>query len=124
MSAVLRLRHTIGADRLHFSLCVNPHQVRCAAYLLRPHSGSPEPYGIDMQEFYIWQMLEHDAAIQLHLAPSRQEGKHRNNKQHPLLFKIKHSLQYTNLKEETNTSPSTNPSVRNTLCCWFYNTEL
>ena len=35
--------------------------------------------GTDDQDFYIWRMPEHDAAIQLNLAPSRQQVKHRNN---------------------------------------------
>ena len=59
----------------HFSQCVNLHQVRCAVYLLCPSSGSTEPTGTDMQDFYLWRMLEHDAAIQLNLARSRQEVK-------------------------------------------------
>ena len=71
VSAALCLCHASGAATFHFSLCVNPHQVRCAAYLLHPSSGSPEPSGTDTQDFYIW----HDAAIQLNLAPSRQEVK-------------------------------------------------
>ena len=75
VSAALRLCHASGADTFHFSQCVNPHQVRCAAYLLCPSSGSPEPSGTDTQDFYIWRMPEHDAAIQLNLAPSRQEVK-------------------------------------------------
>ena len=33
----------------------------------------------DNQDFCIWWMPEHDATIQLNLAPSRQEVKHRNN---------------------------------------------
>ena len=73
----------------HFSQCVNPQQVRCAAYLLRPSSGSPEPSGTDMQDFYIWQMPEHDTAIQLNLAQSRQEVKCQNNKQHLVTFQNK-----------------------------------
>ena len=39
-----------------FSQCVNPHQVRCTAYLLCPSSGSPEPSGTDTQDSYIWRM--------------------------------------------------------------------
>ena len=74
VSAALCLRHASGADMFHFSLCVNPHQVCCAAYLLRPSSGSPEPSRTDTQDFYIW----YDAAIQLNLAPSRQEVKREN----------------------------------------------
>ena len=35
--------------------------------------------GTDNHYFCIWQMPEHDTAIQLNLAPSRQEVKHRNN---------------------------------------------
>ena len=35
--------------------------------------------GTDNQDFFIWRMPEHDAAIQLNLAPSRQEVKHWNN---------------------------------------------
>ena len=64
ISAALR-HHVSGADRFHFSQCVNPHQVRCAAYLLRPSSGSPGPSGTDTQDSYIWPMPEHNAAIQL-----------------------------------------------------------
>ena len=75
VSAALRLHHASGADTFHFSQCVNHHQVRRAAYPLRPSSGSPEPSGTDTQDFYIWRMPEHDAAIQLNLAPSRQEVK-------------------------------------------------
>ena len=63
VSTALRLHHTSGADRFHFSLCVNFHQVLCAVYLLHPSSGSPEPSGIDTQDFCFWWMLEHDAAI-------------------------------------------------------------
>ena len=68
----------------------NPHQVRCAAYLLRPSSSSPEPYRTD----YFWPMLENDAAFQLNLAWSRQKVKRRNKKTNNsrLLFKIKHSV--------------------------------
>ena len=89
VSAALCLRHACRADAFHFSLCVNPHQVRYAAYLLRPSSGSPEPSGTDTQDFYLWWMPEHDAAIQLNLAQSRQEVKRRNNKQHPVTFQNK-----------------------------------
>ena len=60
--------HLIG-----FTLvCVNFHKVCCAAAVR-------SPLWTDTQDFYIWQMLEHDAAIQLNLAPSRQEVKHWNN---------------------------------------------
>ena len=52
ISIALRLRHASGADMFHFSLYVNPHQVRCAAYLLCPSSGSPEPSGTVTQDFY------------------------------------------------------------------------
>ena len=45
VSAALRLHHASGADRFHFSLCVNFHQVQYAADLLRTSSGSPEPSG-------------------------------------------------------------------------------
>ena len=38
----VRLRHAGGADTFDFSLCVNPHQVRCAASLLHPSSSSRE----------------------------------------------------------------------------------
>ena len=79
--------------------------------------------GTDNQDFCTWWMLKHDAAIQLNSAPSRQEVKHRNNNIR-LLFKIKHPLLtwHTNLKTETNTSSSADPSVGNTSC--FYNTDL
>ena len=80
VSAALRLRHASGADTFHFSHCVNPHQVRCAVYQLRPSSSSPEPSGTDTQDFYFWRMLEHDAEMQMNLAWSRQEVKRRNNK--------------------------------------------
>ena len=86
MSVALRLRHASGTDTFHLSQCVNPHQVRCTAYLLHPSSGSPEP---STQDFYFWQMPEHNAAIQLNSARSRQEVKHRNNKQHPVTFQNK-----------------------------------
>ena len=33
----------------------------------------------DKEDFYIWRMLEHDAAMRLNLAPSRQEVKYQNN---------------------------------------------
>ena len=89
VSAAWRLRHASGADTFHFSLCVNPHQVCCAAYLLRPSSSSPEHSSTDSQDLYIWPMPEHDAAIQLNLALSRQEVKHRNNKQHLVTFQNK-----------------------------------
>ena len=89
VSATLHLRPAGGADMFHFSLCVNPHQVCCATYLLRPSSGSPEPSRADKQVFCFWQMLEHDTAIQLNLARSRQEVKRRNNKQHPVTFQNK-----------------------------------
>uniref|UniRef100_A0A671TMA7 Ig-like domain-containing protein n=1 Tax=Sparus aurata TaxID=8175 RepID=A0A671TMA7_SPAAU len=75
VSAALRLRHASGANTFHFSQCVNLHQVRCAAYPLRPSSGSPAPSGTDTQDSYIWRMPECDTAIQLNLAPSRQEVK-------------------------------------------------
>ena len=45
-----------------------PHQVR---RLLLPSSSSPEPCGTNTQDCYFWRMPEHDAAIQLNLAPSR-----------------------------------------------------
>ena len=83
---MLCLRNASGADTFHFSQCVNPHQVRCSAYLLRPRSGSPEPSSTDTRDFYIWRRQEHNAAIQLNLARSRQEVKYRNNKQHPVTF--------------------------------------
>ena len=67
-------------------------------------------------------MLEHGAAIQLNLAPSRQEVTPKQQYDIWLLFKIKHSHQHTNLKKETNTSSPANPSVESTLCCCFYNT--
>ena len=86
VSIVLSLCHACGADTFHFSQCVNPHQVRCSAYLLHPSSGSLEPSGADTQDFYFWRMLEHNAAIQLYLAWSRQEVKRRNNTQHPVTF--------------------------------------
>ena len=35
--------------------------------------------GTDNHYFCIWRMPEHDAALQLIWAPSRQEVKHRNN---------------------------------------------
>ena len=75
--------------------------------------------------FYFWQMPEHDAAIQPNLAQSTQEVTHRNNnitsgyfsKYNPPCWR-----QHTNLKKETITSSSSNPSVRITSCCCFYNT--
>ena len=84
-----RLRHAGRADTFHFSQCINPHQVRCTAYRLRPSSGSPEPSGADTQDFYFWRMPEHNAAIKLNLARSRQEVKRQNNKQHPVTFQNK-----------------------------------
>ena len=69
------LRHASGADRFHFNLCDNFHQVRCAAFLLCPSSGSPEPSGTDTQDFYFWRMLDHDRAIHLNLAPSRSQAR-------------------------------------------------
>ena len=45
------------------------------------------------------EMQEHDAAIQLNLARSRQEVKHRNNKQHPVIFQNK------TLRVDTSTPP-------------------
>ena len=36
VSVVLCLHHISGADTFHFRQCVNPHQVRCTAYLLCP----------------------------------------------------------------------------------------
>ena len=33
----------------------------------------------DKQDFYIWQMPEHNETIQVNLAPRRQEVKHQNN---------------------------------------------
>ena len=54
VSTVLHLRHARGGDRFHFSLCVNPHQVRCTAHLLHPSPGSPEPSSTDVQDFYFW----------------------------------------------------------------------
>ena len=42
-----------------------------------------------LQDFYFCWMPEHDAAVQLNLATSRQEVKHRNNKQHPVTFQNK-----------------------------------
>ena len=54
---------------------------------------APEPSGTDTQDFYFWWMPEHDAAIQLNLAPSRQEVRRVNNKNNiRLLFKMNHSL--------------------------------
>ena len=50
---------------------------------------SPEPSATYTQEFYFWRMAEHDAAIQLNLAPSRHEVKRWNNKQHPVTFQNK-----------------------------------
>ena len=63
VSAAFRLRHANRADRFHFSLCVNFHQVWCAGELLLPSSGSPEPSRADMQDFHFWQMPEHDAVV-------------------------------------------------------------
>ena len=73
------IHHASGADRFHSSLFVNFQQVRSTAYMLHPSFSSLEPSGTDTQDFYIWRMLEHDAAIQLNFAPSRQEVKHLNN---------------------------------------------
>ena len=36
--------------------------------------------GSDAADFYIWWMPEHIVAIQVNLAPSRQDVEHRNNK--------------------------------------------
>ena len=56
----------------HFSLCVHFQQIRCVS---APSSfGSPELDGADTQDFYFWRMPEHNAAIQLNLAPSRQKS--------------------------------------------------
>ena len=66
----------------------------------------------------------HDAANQLNLATSRQEVMHWNNNMTSGYFSKWNTLcwrQHTNLKKEPNTSSSTNPSVRNTLCWCFYN---
>ena len=111
VSAALHLRHANGADRFHFSLCVNPHQVRCAAYLLHPSSISLEPSGTDAQHFYFWQMPEYHAAIQLNLARSRQEVKRQINKQHLVTFQNK------TLCVDTSTQ------ISKKLFCWSFGQE-
>ena len=68
-------------------------QVRCAEYLLRPSSGSPKPSGTNKLDFYFWRMPEHDAAIKLNLAQSRQEVTPRdNNMTSGSFFKLQHSV--------------------------------
>ena len=65
-----------GAELVcHFRLCLNFHQVRCAAYLLR----------------IAGLLFQQDAGIQLNLAPSRKEVTHRNKtkRRHPVTFQNK-----------------------------------
>ena len=75
------------------------------------------PSGTAMQDFYIWRMPEHDAAIQLNFSPSRQEVKRRNNNITSVTFqnktiRVDTSTQISHVKE-TNTSSSANSSVGN-----------
>ena len=51
------------------------------------------------------EMQEHDAAIQLNLARSRQEVKHRNNKQHPVTFQNKTLHVDTSTRREASCLP-------------------
>ena len=54
-----------------------PGPVCCVSAL--SSSGSPKATGTNTKDICSWRMLEHDAAIQLNLAPNRQEVTHRNN---------------------------------------------
>ena len=89
----LRYVSATPAELIGFTLVCVLTSTRSAAHLLRPSSGSPEPSCTYTQDFYFWRMPEHDAAIQLNLAPSRQEVKQRNNNTTSDYFlKIKHSV--------------------------------
>ena len=90
---LLHYGSTSGADRFHCSLCVNFHQVCCAAYLLCPSSGSLEPSEADTQSFYFWQMPEPQCSNSAKFSTEK-TGNHAPEQQHNiwLLFKIKHSM--------------------------------
>ena len=74
VSAALRLRHARGADRFNVLIPTRSAALCICSVQLR-QSGT--------------RMSEHDAAIQLNLAASRQEVKRRNNKQHLVTFQNK-----------------------------------
>ena len=72
---LIRVRCAVSPSRqrlIAFTLVSVFTSSRSVAYLLRTA-------GADTQDVYICRMSEHDAAIQLKLAPSRQEVQHRNN---------------------------------------------
>ena len=83
----LRYVSATPAEQIHFTLVYVSIPTRSSA--LRICSGGLQTAGADMLDFYIWQMPEHNAAIQQNLAPSRQEVKNQNNKQHPVTFQNK-----------------------------------
>ena len=77
---------TLCYNLLYSDWCLESSVVVTANFLTRSASGAS---GTDTQDFCFCRMPEHDAAIQLNLARSRQEVKHRNSKQHLVTFQNK-----------------------------------
>ena len=108
-------------------LCVNFHQVHCAAYLLRSQLRQSRA----LQSRYAGILFLADARARCSSPAefsTEHKGSHTTKQQHSiqLLFKIKHFVltPAQESKKETNTGSSTNPWVRITLCCCVYNTYL
>ena len=72
---------SLPCQQFHFSLCVNFHQVCCAAYLLHPSFGSSKPSGKNTQ----------DKSAEF---SNKQTGRGASKQKYDiqLLFKIKHSV--------------------------------
>ena len=109
-------------QQLHCSLCINFYWVCCTAYLLRPSSGAP-------QSRYAGLLFLVDAGARRSNSAkfsTEQTLSQTPKQQHNiwLIFKIKQCVlmpaQKSQKKKEAFTSTATDPSVKNTSCCFLF----